>query len=337
MKHSGIGNRFFLLAFLMASTSLVVYSAKKMPYCIGADISWVQQQEEKGMVYSDKGVKKDVLDILTDYGFNWIRLRLFVDPKAPKGYSKEGYCDLEHTLAMAKRVKKSGMKLLLDFHYSDTWADPGKQYVPSSWDSLKGKALEDKVFSYTKEVLMQFRKVGLTPDMVQIGNEINHGMVWPEGKTDSTLVGLSNLLRRASEAVRSVDPKIQIMVHLACGGQNKESVWFLDKILKNGVEFDVIGQSYYPEYHGTLDYLKNNLTDLIGHYHKSIVVVEYQVYRKEVNEIVLNLPDKKGLGTFIWEATSTRWGNLFDKDGGTTEYMKLYPELAERFKSRKNK
>lgn len=312
-----------------------MYSAKNIPYCIGADISWVQQQEDKGLSYSDQGVKKDVLTILKDHGFNWIRLRLFVDPKAAKGYSKEGYCDLEHTLAMAKRIKASGMKLLLDFHYSDTWADPGKQYTPSSWDSLKGKNLEDKVFSYTKIVLLLFKRMGLSPDMVQIGNEINHGMVWPAGRTDSTLIPLSNLLRRASQAVRAVDPKARIMIHLACGGQNKESVWFLDRILRNGVKFDIIGQSYYPEYHGTLDDLKNNLTDLIARYHKPVVVVEYQVFRKEVNEIVLNLPDKKGLGTFIWEATSPRWGNLFDKDGITTENIKLYPELSEKFNKRR--
>ena len=324
-----------IFVFLLFCSTLDAFSAKTLPYCIGADVSWVQQQEDKGLTYTDKGVKKDVLTILTDNGFNWIRLRLFVDPKAAKGYSKEGYCDLEHTLAMAKRIKASGMKFLLDFHYSDTWADPGKQFTPSSWDSLKDKALEGKIFNYTKEVLIRFKKEGVSPDMVQIGNEINHGMVWPGGKTDSTLVPLSNLLRRASEAVRAVDPKTKIMVHIALGGQNKESVWFLDRILKNGVKFDIIGESYYPEYHGTLDDLKSNLTDLIARYHKPIVVVEYQVFRKEVNEIVLNLPDNKGLGTFIWEATSPRWGNLFDKDGMTTEFMKLYPELADKFKKRR--
>jgi len=334
MRNLPFGKRVAFLAILFFCSALVVFSAKTLPYCIGADISWVQQQEDKGLTYSDNGVKKDVLTIMTDNGFNWIRLRLFVYPKAEKGYSKEGYCDLEHTLTMAKRVKAAGMKFLLDFHYSDTWADPGKQFTPSSWDSLKGKALEDKIYNYTNEVLVRFKKEGVSPDMVQIGNEINHGMVWPGGKTDSTLVPLSNLLRRAGEAVRAVDPKTQIMIHIALGGQNKESVRFLDRILKYGVTFDVLGQSYYPEYHGTLDDLRNNLTDMIARYHKPIVVVEYQVFRKEVNEIVLNLPDKKGFGTFIWEATSPRWGNLFDKNGHTTEYMKLYPELAEKYKTR---
>lgn len=335
MKNQVIVRRLSSLLLLCLCSTLSVVSAKKQPYSIGADISWVQQHEAKGLTYKDNGKQEDVLTILKTNGFNWIRLRLFVDPKAEKGYSKDGYCDLEHTLIMAKRIKASGMKLLLDFHYSDNWADPGKQFMPSSWEGLKGNVLEDKIFEYTKDVLKRFQAEGVTPQMVQIGNEINHGMMWPEGKSDSTLIPLSGLLRRAGDAVRAVDSKIQIMVHIACGGQNKESVWFFDKIQKNGVEFDVIGQSYYPEYHGTLDDLKSNLTDLIARYHKPIVLVEYQVFRQEVNEIVLNLPDKMGMGTFIWEATSPRWGNLFDKDGNTTEFMKLYPELAKKFKKRR--
>jgi arabinogalactan endo-1,4-beta-galactosidase len=296
-------------------------------YMIGADISWVQQQEGKGTKFSDNGVSKDVLQILKDNSFNWIRLRLFVDPSTEKGYSQEGYCDLQHTLAMAKRIKAAGLKFLLDFHYSDNWADPGKQIVPESWAALSGPALEDKIFSYTKEVINRFKKEGVTPDMVQIGNEINHGMMWPYGAVDSTYVPLCGLLRNAGKGVRAADSKIKIMVHIACGGQNEESVYFFDRILQNKVPFDLIGESYYPKWHGTLDDLKNNLTDLIHRYHKPIVVVEYQDFREEVNEIVKNLPQKLGLGTFIWEATSPRWGALFDSTGFTTEYMKIYPKF----------
>lgn len=323
----------FLLLFF-CGLSWTSFSAETVPYSIGADVSWVQQQEDKGLTFTDEGVKGDVLEILSKKGFNWIRLRLFVDPTADMGYSKQGYCDLEHTLVVAKRVKAAGMKFLLDFHYSDTWADPGKQFKPSSWEGLTGKALEKKLFQYTMEVLLRFKKEGVLPDMVQVGNEINHGMVWPNGKSDSTLMLLSGLLRSGCKAVRSVSPKMQIMIHIACGGQNQESVWFLDKILRNGVRFDVIGQSYYPEYHGTLEDLKTNLTDLVNRYHKPVVVVEYQVLRKEVNDIVFNLPDKKGRGSFIWEATSPRWGNLFDKDGAATEYLQLYPAVSKMFRER---
>lgn len=300
---------------------------------IGADISWVPQQEDRGTVFSENGEKKDVLGILRDNKFNWIRLRLFVDPTAENGYSEEGYCDLEHTLAMAKRIKAAGMKFLLDFHYSDTWADPGKQFKPASWERFEGSALEGQIYQYSKDVIERFIAEGITPDMVQVGNEIQHGMVWPQGKIDdiATAESFCVMLRCASAGVRAADPNIKIMVHIASGGQNEESVAFFDKIISRDVKFDVVGQSYYPDHHGTLEDLKSNLTDLATRYEKPIVVVEYQEHRKEVNEIVKGLPDGMGWGTFIWEATSPRWGNLFDREGAVNENMAIYPAFFENY------
>ncbi len=299
---------------------------------VGADISWVPQQESFGAKFFNKnGEQKDVLEILKENNFNWIRLRLFVDPTAEQGYSKEGFCGLEQTLAMARRIKAAGMKFLLDFHYSDTWADPGKQFIPASWAKSSGSGLEGQIYRYSKETIERFIQEGVTPDMVQVGNEINHGMLWPQGKIEDSYMSFAILLRCASAGVRAADPAIKIMVHIACGGQNEESVTFLDKILSRDVKFDVIGQSYYPQWHGTLDDLKNNLTDLAVRYGKPIVVVEYQEYIKEVNEIVKELPNKLGLGTFIWEATSPQWGNLFDKEGKVNERMAIYPEFVKTF------
>ncbi len=294
---------------------------------IGADISFVPQEEARGKKYSDKGQEKDVLDILKDNGFNWIRLRLFVDPTAENGYSKDGFCGLEQTLEFARRIKASGMKFLLDFHYSDTWADPGKQFKPASWARDSGSGLEGRVYSYSKETVERFIAEGVRPDMVQIGNEIDNGMVWPQGKIGESYMSFAVMLRCASAGVRAADPTIKIMVHIACGGQNEKSVKFFDKILSRDVKFDVIGQSYYPQHHGTLEDLKSNLTDLATRYGKPIVVVEYQKHRREVNEIVAGLPNNLGLGTFIWEATSPGWGGLFDRDGSTNEYMDLYPDM----------
>lgn len=309
---------------------------------IGADISFVPQEESRGKTYSDNGVEKDVLEILTDNKFNYIRLRLFVDPNAENGYSRggQGFCGLEKTLEMAKRVKEAGMKFLLDFHYSDTWADPGKQYTPSSWEDLEGSALEGEVYRYTNETVKKFIEEGVRPDMVQVGNEINNGMIWPHGelpkgaeKVTSTesWEGFCVLLRGASAAVRAADPSIVVMVHMASGGQNPESVAFYDKIISRDVKFDVIGQSYYPEYHGTLEDLEYNLNDLAKRYEKPIIVVEYSEKRKEVNDIVHNIPNNLGYGTFIWEATSPRWGGLFDREGNTNEYMEIYPEIYAEY------
>ena len=298
---------------------------------IGADISWVPQEEARGKKYSDKGEEKDILEIMSDYGFNWIRLRLFVDPTAENGYSKDGWCGLESTLEFARRIKAAGMKFLLDFHYSDTWADPAKQYKPASWARDSGSGLEGRIYTYSKETVERFIAEGVAPDMVQVGNEINHGMVWPQGRIGESWIPFLVMLRCASAGVRAADPDIKIMLHIACGGQNEESVQFFDKALSRDVKFDVIGESYYPEWHGTLDDLKNNLTDLAERYGKPIVVVEYQEHRKEVNEIVAGLPGNLGLGTFIWEATSPRWGDLFDADGSTNANMALYPDIVKLY------
>jgi arabinogalactan endo-1,4-beta-galactosidase len=298
---------------------------------IGADISWVPSQEDRGTTFKDQGVEKDILEILADHKFNWIRLRLFVDPTATNGYSRQGYCGLEQTLAMAKRIDAAGMKFLLDFHYSDTWADPGKQFTPAAWQGLSDDALADEMYEYTRDVLKRFIAEGAAPEMVQIGNEIHNGFVWPQGKLPGSPEAFGTLLRRASEAVRDVDPKIKIMVHPALGGDNKRSVAFFDLVLSHKVVFDVIGQSYYPKHHGTLDDLRKNLTDLVTRYRKPIVVVEYQEHAKEVNEIVRDLPDELGWGTFIWEATSSRWGGLFDRNGATTDKIRIYPEFFASF------
>lgn len=294
---------------------------------IGADISFVPSQEDRGTAFSDQGVEKDVFEILADHKFNWIRLRLFVDPTAENGYSKRGYCGLEQTVGMARRIEAAGMKFLLDFHYSDTWADPGKQFTPAAWQGLSDDALADKIYEYTLDVLQRFIAEGAAPEMVQIGNEIHNGFVWPQGKLPGSPETFGTFLRRASEAVRDADPKIKIMVHPALGGDNARSVRFFDFVLSHNVVFDVIGQSYYPDHHGTLDDLQNNLTDLATRYRKPIVVVEYKDHRKEVNEIVRDLPDSLGWGTFIWEATSSRWGGLFDRTGATTEKIDIYPEF----------
>lgn len=300
---------------------------KTVEFAIGADISFVQRQEDKGVKFSENGIEKDVLQILKENNFNWIRLRLFVDPTSEKGYSREGYCGLEKTLEMAKRVKAAQMNFLLDFHYSDTWADPEKQFTPSAWIDLKGEDLENQVYNYTKEAIEKFKAEGACPDMVQIGNEINHGMLWPEGNIEESFKQFGELLRSASDGVRDADPNIKIMIHIACGGQNDESVYFIDNAIDSKVDFDVIGESYYPKWHGSLSDLENNLNDLALRYNKPIVIVEYQDFRKEVNEIASRIPNKLGMGTFIWEATSSRWGNLFDDSGATTDNMNIYKEL----------
>jgi beta-galactosidase len=297
---------------------------------MGADISFLPQLEERGIRFSDKGVEKDAIQILKEHGFNYVRLRIFNDPARDSGYSpKKGFCDLAHTKQMALRVKKAGMKLLLDFHYSDYWADPGKQYKPAAWRGLNFEELKKALYDYTRQVIFELQQQGTTPDMVQIGNEINHGIVWPEGNV-SNPDQLAQLINAGTAAVKSVDPNIIMMLHVALGGQNDESVMFIDNMVARGVPFDVIGESYYPKWHGTLDDLRDNLHDLVRRYNKDVIVVEYSALKDEVNKIAFELPNGKGKGTCIWEPLNT-WEAVFDRDGKSNKYLAVYDELTKRF------
>ena len=303
---------------------------KNIGKMLGADISFLPQLEDRGMKFFDKGIQKDAIEILKDHGFNYIRLRIFNNPSAEKGYSPgKGFCDLEHTKQIAARIKKAGLKLLLDFHYSDYWADPQQQFKPSAWKDLDFVHLTAALKDYTKSVLLALKEQGTLPDMVQIGNEINHGMVWPEGHI-SHPDSLAGLVKAGIEGVKEVDPSVIIMLHIALGGQNDEAVFWLDNMFARGVDCDVIGLSYYPRWHGTLADLNYNLKDLIRRYHKYVNVVEYSAKKKEVNDIAFNLPDDRGTGSFIWEPLST-WDAIFDKDGKSNELINIYDEISREY------
>jgi arabinogalactan endo-1,4-beta-galactosidase len=297
---------------------------------LGADISFLPQLEANGRKFYDKGKETDMLQILKDHGFNYIRLRLFNNPAADSGYSKKGFCDLENTEKMALRIKAAGMGFLLDFHYSDNWADPGKQHKPAAWKGADFAQLQDSLTAFTRQTLLALKAQGTLPDMVQVGNEINHGMLWPDGKSKN-LDTLAAFFKAGIAGVRSVDKDIKVVLHIACGGQNGESRYFLDAMLKRGVKFDVIGESYYPEWHHTPDSLKRNLTDLTGRYKQDVIVAEYTRHKQEVNDIAFSLPGDKLKGTFIWEPINTG-EPFFDKRGNTIDSLiNLYPAISKHY------
>jgi len=297
---------------------------------LGADISFLPQLESRGMKFSDNGLQGDAIAIMKAHGFNYIRLRIFVNPENPKGYSPgKGFCDLEHTEQMAKRIKAAGMKFLLDFHYSDYWADPQQQNKPAAWVGEDFTALKKSLYNYTVDVMQKLKDQGTTPDMVQVGNEINHGMVWPDGAINN-LDSLAQLIYAGVKGVKAVSPKTTIMLHIALGGQNAEARFFLDNMTKRNVPFDVIGLSYYPKWHGTLADLRNNMADLAKRYPQQVMVAEYSQLKKEVNDIAFTAPGDKAVGSFIWEPLST-WEGIFDKDGKANSFMNMYPEIAGKY------
>jgi beta-galactosidase len=312
------------------------YAPKKVTdKILGADISFLPQLESRGMKFSDKGVEGDAIEIMKAHGFNYIRLRIFNEPANPKGYSpKQGFCDLAHTMAMAKRIKAAGMKFLLDFHYSDYWADPQQQNKPAAWVGQDFTTLKKSLYDYTVNVIQQLKNQGTTPDMVQVGNEINHGMVWPEGGINN-LDSLAQLIYEGVKGVKAVSPSTTIMLHIALGGQNPESRFWLDNMTKRNVPFDVIGLSYYPKWHGTIADLKNNMADLAKRYKQQVMVAEYSQLKREVNDVAFNVPNGKAVGSFIWEPLST-WEGIFDHTGKANDYMDVvYPEIAKKYLSGK--
>jgi arabinogalactan endo-1,4-beta-galactosidase len=308
----------------------LLHSGKSIERMIGADISFRPELEDRGMIFYDKGAETGAIEMLRDHGFNYIRLRIFVNPGNPEGYAPgKGYCGLANTLYLARRIREAGLKLLLDFHYSDYWADPQQQYKPLAWQGLPFNELQDSIREYTSRVLRALKSQGTLPDMVQIGNEINHGILWPDGHI-SNPDQLAALLRAGVEGCDSVAPDLPVMMHLALGGQNDEAVFWLDNMIARGLKFDVIGISYYPRWHGTLDDLNYNLHDLVKRYGLPVNVVEYSQFIPEVHEIVFTLPDSMGVGTCIWEPLGRR-GPLVDRSGHTTEQILVYDRMHKLY------
>lgn len=240
----------------------------------GMDISTWEELKSLGAVYYDKGEPKELLSILKSYGINAIRLRLWNDPYSEEGVPYgAGTNDLDATIALAKKVKEYGMGLLLDFHYSDFWADPGKQTIPKAWRGYSIEELENAIYDYTKVVLKCLEAEEVFPSMVQVGNELTNGMLWPYGKVPNYQT-LTKFVNAGIRGVRAVNKEVPIMLHLDNGGNNELYVRWFDEFMKEGEEFEVIGMSYYPFWHGTLEELSFNMDDMVKRYGKDIVIAE---------------------------------------------------------------
>jgi arabinogalactan endo-1,4-beta-galactosidase len=318
----------------------------------GADVSMLAQIEAKGgKFYDEDGREKDCLRILKKHGVNWVRLRLWNAPVFAHGFTPEpgypvvagesagGINDLARDVGLARRAKALGMKVLLDFHYSDWWADPQKQFPPQAWEQMTFEQMKSALHAFTRDAIAQMKAAGAGPDMVQIGNEVRNGMLWPLGWVDptnaSTFGNFAGFLREGVQAVREVDPSILVMIHLDRGGDNALSRRFFGTLIAAGVDFDVIGLSYYPSWHGTMDDLWTNLIDISQYFEKPVVVAEtaypwttenadsqgnsvsgadmvtagpyrptvqgQATFVRDLMEILSGVPDRLGLGIFYWE------------------------------------
>lgn len=329
----------------------------------GMDISFLPENLDHGMMIRDfDGSPIEPFKMMKKYGVNSIRLRIWNEPElVPEA---KGYCSFQQTLAMAKKIKANDLHFLLDFHYSDFWADPGQQRKPHAWKELSFNELEKAVYDYTREVLLSLEKQGVLPDMVQIGNEIRSGLLFPEGEVPNyqQMVKLINAGIRAARDVAGQD-RLKVMIHLDQGGRYSMLKEWFDRAIEYGLmDFDVMGLSYYPFWHGTFSDLKQTMGKLLENYGKPIIIVEtahawrmdeqgfineeqektagvkatpqgqYKVLNTVMN-LVASLPEQKGQGIYYWEPLcipqlgqggwSANMG-LLDKNGQIMEGMKAF-------------
>ena len=273
-----------LLTFLITLTTIA--SAQKF---VGGDISMLPKYEQAGVVYKDKSgnTVSDVIAFFKQEGMNAMRVRLFVDPS--KDSDKAVCQDLDYVKSLGKRIKDAGMQFMLDFHYSDTWADPAKQWTPDAWKSLNDADLANKVYEYTKDCLQQLKDAGAEPDMIQTGNEISYGMLWGtqtavgNNNTNRCFTNSStanwnrffNLLKKAGLACREVCPNAKIILHSERTPKPGVLTDFFDRMKNNAIDYDIIGLSYYPDHHGNLATLETALSALENKaYGKDIMIVE---------------------------------------------------------------
>ncbi|MGY3949488.1 arabinogalactan endo-1,4-beta-galactosidase [Aeromonas allosaccharophila] len=305
----------------------------------GADVSWLTQMEQSGYrFYNDSGKQQDLLLTLKQHGINAIRLRVWVNPAG-------GWNGLNDVIAKAKRAKAAGFDIMIDFHYSDSWADPGKQTKPAAWQGYTFEQLMSNVYWHTYNSLVALKQAGITPKWVQVGNETNNGMLWDDGKASANMRNFAWLINSGYDAVKAVNKSTKVIVHLANCENNALYRWMFDGLKANGAKWDVIGASIYPTQTGNGDWFSmnnrcyDNLADMVSRHGKEVMIVEvgmpwddpknsYDTLVDLLNKMKW-IPDNKGLGVFYWEPQSHNgWQNyslgLMDQGGKPTHAMDAF-------------
>ena len=328
-----------LLVLLMMAVS----TAYAGDFVKGADIGWLPQMEASGYKFrNQQGQEQDLLKILKSYGINTIRLRTWVHPSNDRG---SGHNSRDETVAMAVRAQREGMRVMIDFHYSDSWADPQKQVKPAAWQGHDFPHLLEDVYNYTYDVMSALKRAGVTPEWVQVGNETPTGMIYPEGHTDNW-PQLAQLINKGYDAIKAVSPASKVILHLDRGNDSQRFRTWFDNAQANGAKYDVIGMSYYPywlpgrpDYTRSIDDLGKNMNDMAARYGKEVMVVEVGGEDSKpqntydmlvaVQRKVREVPNHKGLGVIYWEPEGAQsWSHYalsaWGKDGKPTKAMDAF-------------
>jgi len=367
----------FRLGFSVISVAYFLQFESAFPateFLAAADFSHLAFFESRGVVYAETGQPQDALSILKRHGLNCVRLRLFTSSAAQALFDPYNYINnLDYTLPLAVRVKNAGLQFMLDFHYSDTWADPGHQRKPDAWTNLSFVQLVQEMHDYNSNTMVAFQLAGVMPDYVQVGNEITSGMLWPDGKVGGAYdspnqwAQLGQLINAAVQGIRDASgghmPKI--IIHIDRGGDWSTTQWFFNNLRQQQVSFDMIGQSYYPFWHGPLASLDNCFSNTAARYQKPVFVAETafpwtnsswnsnivglqpdadgQVrYVAELASVVAHVPGSLAAGVFWWGAeyqpvpglneAGFSTASFFDSNGNVLPVVDALSQLTEPVK-----
>ncbi|RYY58084.1 MAG: arabinogalactan endo-1,4-beta-galactosidase [Chitinophagaceae bacterium] len=296
----------------------------------GADVSWITEMEAAGRkFYNSSGVETELMALLKAGGMNTIRLRVWVNPA-------NGYNNQADVVAKAVRAKALGLRVMIVFHHSDTWADPGKQGKPAAWASLDFAGLKSALANHTTAMLTALKDAGVSPEWVSVGNETNDGMLWPDGKASTSMAQFAQLVNAGYDASKAVFPDAKVIVHVSNAFNNSLFRWMFDGLKSNGAKWDIIGMSLYPsptDWSTLATQSLANMNDMITRYGKEIMICEVgmswdqaaasKAFVMDIISKVKSLPGNKGLGVLYWEPQS--YGNwqgytlgAFDNSGKPT-------------------
>lgn len=302
----------------------------------GADVSWITQMEAEGRkFYNSAGVQMEAMALLKSLGMNTIRLRVWVNPA-------NGWNNQADVVAKSIRAKNLGMRVMIDFHYSDSWADPGQQTKPAAWSALDFTSLKTAVGEHTKTVLNALKTNSVIPEWVAVGNETNDGMLWPDGKASVSMANFAQLINAGYDAVKEIFPQAKVIVHTSNGYNNGLFRWMYDGLKNNGAKYDVIGMSLYPspsDWSTLTAQCLTNMNDMVSRYGKEVMVVEVgmswdqpaasKAFLEDIIDKVKAVPNNKGLGVLYWEPQAyNNWQGYtlgaFDNSGKPTSALDAF-------------
>lgn len=300
-----LGVALFFLGILQGS------AARAQGFSKGADVSWMTEMEASGVRFQgDDGKQQDVLQILKDHGIDAVRLRVWV---APKG----GWNGVDDVVKKALRAKAMGLRIMIDFHYSDSWADPGKQTKPSAWNGHSYAQLVKDVQTHTRDVMAALVAKGISPEWAQVGNETNNGMLWNEGKASENMRNFAGFVNAGYDAVKAVSPSTKVIVHVSNAYDNGLFRWMFDGLRSNGARWDIIGMSLYPtpsDWQNLNKQALTNMKDMRARYGKDVMIVEIGMEASAaaaskafIADLLVKARGAGALGVFYWEPQAFNW------------------------------